>query len=133
MWITVFLLLLVLAAVAYVRLAPVNDDRVHVPVLASEDEDGRGHCVRVTLAFPGLLKRIDEVMRALPRTRVVAGSLSEQKITYMTRSKVIGFPDFTTVQEVDGQIRLYARLRFGRSDMGVNKARTAQVLRKAIG
>ena len=132
MWIWIFVLLVV-AALAYVRLAPVNEDRVHVAVRGAEDEDGQGHCVRVTLAFPGLLKRIDKVMRALPRTTVVAGSVSEQKITYMTRSKVIGFPDFTTVQEVEGQIRLYARLRFGRSDMGVNKARLTHVLRTAIG
>lgn len=132
MWIWIIIALVILA-VAYVRLAPVDEDKVHVPVSASEDEDGKGHCIRVTLAFPGLLKRIDETMRALPRTTVVAGSLSEQRITYMTRSKVVGFPDFTTVQEVDGQIRLYARLRFGRSDMGVNRARLKHVLRTAIG
>ena len=129
-WIIFFL---VVGALAYVRLAPVNEDRVHVPISAREDKDGKGHCLRVTIAFPGLLKRIDEEMRALPRTTVIAGSLSEQRITYMTRSKVIGFPDFTTVQEVDDQIRLYARLRFGRSDIWVNKARLKHVLRKAIG
>lgn len=132
MWIWIIIALLVLA-VAYVRLAPVDEDKVHAPVTASEDEDGKGHCIRVTLAFPGLLNRIDETMRALPRTTVVAGSTHEQRITYMTRSKAIGFPDFTTVQEVDGQIRLYARLRFGRSDMGVNRARLKRVLRTAIG
>ena len=129
-WIIFFL---VVGALVYVRLAPVNEDRVHVPISANEDEDGKGHCLRVTIAFPGLLKRIDEEMRALPRTTVIAGSLSEKRITYMTRSKVFAFPDFTTVQEVDDQIRLYARLRFGRSDIGVNKARLKHVLRKAIG
>ncbi|WP_420012217.1 DUF1499 domain-containing protein [Tateyamaria sp.] len=44
-------------------------------------------------------------------------------MVYRTRSKWIGFPDFTTVEYVDGQIRMFARLRFGRSDLGVNGKR----------
>ena len=132
MWIWIILALVVLAA-AYVRFAPVNEDKAHVSITQSEDEDGKGHCVRVMLAFPGLLKSIDKAMRALPRTDVIAGSVHEQRITYVTRSKVMGFPDITTVQEVDGDIRLYARLRFGRSDMGVNRARLNHIVRASIG
>jgi uncharacterized protein (DUF1499 family) len=53
--------------------------------------------------------------------------VEEGRITYMTRSLVFGFPDYTTVTTVpagDGaQVVAYGRLRFGSSDMGVNRER----------
>jgi len=83
--------------------------------------------VRVVQADPDLLSDLDYTMRSLPRTRLLAGSLEEGRLTYVTRSKWMGFPDYTTIEQVgdqvDEQIRLYGRLRFGRSDMGVNAAR----------
>ena len=44
-------------------------------------------------------------------------------ITYVTRSALFRFPDYTTVRHRDAQIEIYGRLRFGRSDLGVNAAR----------
>jgi len=44
-------------------------------------------------------------------------------ITYVTRSRVFGFPDYTTVRQAGPQLEIYGRLRFGRSDLGVNAAR----------
>ena len=35
----------------------------------------------------------------------------------------MGFPDYTTVQLKDDRLMIWARLRFGRSDLGVNRRR----------
>ena len=57
------------------------------------------------------------------RTEVLAGSPSEGRVTYITRSMWFGFPDYTTVQLEDDGLEIYGRLRFGQSDQGVNRAR----------
>ena len=116
-------LALIVAGVAYVRLAPTDAQAVHCDVDGTEDADGAGHCVRVVDADEGTLARIDAAAMALPRTSRVAGSVAQGHITYVTRSKWVGFPDYTTVQRDGDRIKLFGRLRFGRSDLGVNRAR----------
>ncbi len=72
------------------------------------------------------LVKLDEIIRQTPRTKVFAGSLEAQTITYVTRSRVMGFPDYTTVSIqpiTPSPMVIYGRLRFGSSDLGVNKAR----------
>ena len=69
------------------------------------------------------MARIDAIARATPRTTVLAGSVAEGRITYVTRSRLWGFPDYTTVERSGDRITLFGRLRFGRGDMGVNRAR----------
>ena len=79
--------------------------------------------LRVLQAGPEALKQFDEVARADPARTLVAGSVEDGMVTYITRSKVFGFPDYTTAQQQGAILRIYARLRFGRSDLGVNRAR----------
>jgi len=58
------------------------------------------------------------------------------RITYVTRSRLWGFPDYTTVQVIPGAagatLALHARARFGQSDVGVNRARVER-WRDALG
>ena len=74
-----------------------------------------------------VLEALDAVAGETPRTVRLTGSPGEGRITYVTRSRIWGFPDYTTAAAtpVDGGARLtlLARLRFGGSDMGVNRAR----------
>jgi uncharacterized protein (DUF1499 family) len=69
------------------------------------------------------------VALATPRTRLLAGSVATGKLTYVTRSRLFGFPDYTTVSLLlpeDGgptYLHMFARLRFGLDDLGVNGAR----------
>ncbi len=116
-----------LAMGAYIRLAPSDPVRWHV---APEDaeRDLKGGVVRVVETGPDGLARLDKIARATPRTSVLAGSLEEGMITYITRTKVFGFPDYTTVQQDGDTLRIYARLRFGRKDFGVNRDRVTQWL-----
>ncbi|WP_299626577.1 DUF1499 domain-containing protein [uncultured Tateyamaria sp.] len=122
-YLLVFILVFVISGSLFVRLAPTDARRWHQPVEATESQDLTGGAIRVFEAEPDALARIDAAARALPRTDVIAGSVDDRRVTYRTRSKWIGFPDFTTVEYVDGQIRMFARLRFGRSDLGVNGKR----------
>ena len=122
------LVLVVVAGLAYIRLAPHEVARWHQPIGPAQDADYAGGAVRVTIADDGALARIDAAARTLQRTEVLAGSVDEGRITYVTRSKWMGFPDYTTVEQDGDQVRMYARLRFGRSDFGVNRARLEQLL-----
>lgn len=125
------LLIVVVGAMLYFRLAPTEPSKWHQPVEATQNEDREGGAIRVIKADAATLARIDEAARALPRTTPVAGSVDDGRITYMTRSFVFGFPDFTTVELRDGEIRMHARLRFGRSDFGVNRARLEKLVAAA--
>jgi len=121
------------AALFYIRVSPTDVARWHQPIQGSEDVDLQGGAVRVLPAGATALARVDAAAMALPRTVRLAGSVDQGRITYRTRSKVIGFPDFTTVEYKDGQLKMFARLRFGRSDFGVNAARLKRLQRAAVG
>ena len=108
---------------AYVRLAPSDPERWHVAREIVQDRDSEGGVLRRVETGADGLARLDKVARAWPRTRVLAGSVEEGMITYVTRSAFWGFPDYTTVQQAGEWLKINARLRFGRGDFGVNRAR----------
>ncbi len=136
-WTVVFVVVLaVVVAAAYVRLAPSDPARWHVDPAAAEPGPGRfvvkpdgGDIAGPLLDMPPreALAAFDAVARATPRTRILAGSVGEGRITYVTRSALWGFPDYTTVEAVQAEggsrLAIFARLRFGESDLGVNEAR----------
>lgn len=118
----VVLIILVLGA-AYVRLAPSDPSRWHVAQEIKADRDLEGGVLRRIETGMDGLARLDSTARDWPRTRVLAGSVGEGMITYVTRSAFWGFPDYTTVRQMGEWLEINARLRFGRSDFGVNRAR----------
>ncbi|MDU8926553.1 DUF1499 domain-containing protein [Alisedimentitalea sp. MJ-SS2] len=119
----VFLAVVVLFG-AYVRLAPSDVGRWHVPPKGElRDKDFQNGAIRVVQAGPDGLARMGEIAGGWPRTKLLAGSVAEGMVTYVTRTAFWGFPDYTTVQIGEGQLVLYARSRFGRRDMGVNRDR----------
>jgi uncharacterized protein (DUF1499 family) len=130
-------LLLVLGFAAYVRLAPSDPARWHVAIADPAAPDctvtATEGAARYACRMPGtpaeVLARLDSIALAQPRTTRLAGSAETGRITWVTRSALWGFPDYTTAEAraEEGQTRLdlHARLRFGRGDMGVNAARLA--------
>jgi len=74
-----------------------------------------------------LAAKINKVALARPRTRLLAGAPESGEMTYVTRSRFWGFPDFTSVRVLPSgsgaSFAAFARARFGRSDLGVNRAR----------
>lgn len=132
------LLLLALAAAGlalYVRLAPSDPARWHVdPVGAAAPGDGGVKIAPpdapVFAATPeAVMDALDAVAMATPRVTRLAGSVAEGHVTYVARSRFWGFPDYVTVKvlpepETGGAtLAILSRLRFGGSDLGVNRAR----------
>lgn len=117
------LIVLVLGFAAYVRFSPLPLERWHQTINATADADLAGGAVRILPGDAALFAKFDQEMTNLPRTRVLAGSRETDLITYVTRSAVFGFPDMTTIELQENEIRLFARLRFGASDLGVNRKR----------
>ncbi|MEL6960725.1 MAG: DUF1499 domain-containing protein [Pseudomonadota bacterium] len=128
-------LALLLALALYIRLAPINADRWHktfYPRDLGVYTQVNGCQVVRKVEDDAVLAQLDAIIRATPRTTVVAGRVEDGMITYMTRSRLWGFPDFITVsvgpddrfEGYDGLLlKIDGRLRFGRSDLGVNRAR----------
>ncbi|WP_372885927.1 DUF1499 domain-containing protein [Shimia sp.] len=118
------LVLLFLAAQAYVRLAPSDPALWHVAPRADSDKSFANGVVR---RVPGVgqagFQRLDALILATPRTVLLAGSPAEGMATYVSRTPIMGFPDYTTVITAGDDLLIYGRSRFGRRDLGVNAAR----------
>ncbi|MCV2889257.1 DUF1499 domain-containing protein [Ruegeria aquimaris] len=122
------LAVLVVLGLGWIRLAPSDPARWHQRPEVAADRDMKGGVLRAVTTGPEGLARLDTVVRAAPRTRVLAGSVGQGMVTYVTRSRVFGFPDYTTAWQDGATLRIWARLRFGRSDLGVNRDRVDQWL-----
>ena len=136
----ILLVLLVLAAGAYVRLAPSDPSVWHVYPDNADPRTPDYSSPNSFLAhrsYPDtpdtILKKIDAAAQATARTRLVAGDITSGMVTYLTRSAIWGFPDYTTlIAKADDRggtvLIVHGRARFGYSDLGVNKARVLRWL-----
>jgi len=133
-WIIILVVILVVMLPAYIRFAPVDLTTVHAASypagVGDRDTLGKFHATRqFTTSEADILKAIDTVIMRTQRTKRVAGSVESGIMTYETRSLFWGFPDYTTVwidSTIDGagpHVNIRGQLRFGASDLGVNKAR----------
>ena len=143
--------LLALALVLYIRLAPMTAERWHLdPATAARPATPNAHILRDDdgdAPAPILPAPPDAVAQALetvagqePRVTRLAGSAAEGHVTYVQRSRLIGYPDAISIRltaEGDGtRVELFSRSRFGYSDGGVNAARVSRwmgALRDALG
>ncbi|SLN18245.1 DUF1499 domain-containing protein [Roseisalinus antarcticus] len=131
------LVLLAVAGLAYIRLAPSDPERWHVDPSASSAPgrggwkvapEGGNQAAPVWAADPAeVLAAVDAVAMATPRTTRLAGSVADGRISYVTRTRIMGFPDYTTVTARSAPggatLTMLARQRFGSDDLGVNRAR----------
>jgi hypothetical protein len=144
-----FILIIALVFVAlqaYVRLMPTAAARWHVDPFAAADPaktGGRLILRAADLPFENgaqALGAAQDQMLLLARTKRIAGRVEDGRITFVTRSKFWGFPDYTTIGMRAGgagnetseegaqyQIAMLARQRFGLADMGVNMARLKRI------
>ena len=130
------ILLVGVVALAYVRLAPTEPERWHKQAYPSgmgERLGKKSYVWREAVEGDGAaqLQAMVDVVARTPRTTVVAGSVDARQITFVSRSQVFGFPDYTTIGVYEGRVEdgvqvyfeIYARARFGGSDLGVNAKR----------
>ena len=118
----------VTGVLGYVRLAPTEAEQWHQPIEATEDTDLASGAIRVVGAQNGAFETLETELKGMERTTLLAGSRSEAHVTYVTRSKWFGFPDYTTLEQSGETVKMFGRLRFGRKDFGVNAARLQKLM-----
>lgn len=144
------LLVVFIAVVAWVRFAPNDPARWHVdPAVITKTAKPNQFLMRDGADAPAeifdlppeeLAAAFHKIALAQPRVTVLAEDSSDFWITYEQRSKLMGYPDFISVRIIpvaDGKsaVQIYSRSRFGKSDLGVNKARVTHwlgLLRAAV-
>lgn len=128
-------LVVVIGAQAVVRLAPADLAVWHVDPLTVTKPGKPNHWLMapggdapafaVALPPEQTAAQIDALALATPRTKRLTGQGAH--VTYVTRSRLWGFPDYTSIAitptATGSQITAFARARFGYSDMGVNRVR----------
>lgn len=144
--ITAFGIVAALGLLAYIRLAPSDPAVWHIsPVTAAAV--GQGSCLdaivtqtngaRVaclsTDSPESFLSRLDAIALATPRTNRFAGTPQVGRITWITRTALMGYPDYTTAEvtltPTGTRLDIHARQRFGAGDWGVNAARLSAWLK----
>ncbi len=122
-------MLLVAAAQALFRLAPLPAARLSAKPGPMDEGvhpmTGGVKIVRPLAELPqGAFVKLLKITADTPRTERIG--MSETPATFVTRSKLWGFPDITTIWVADGDLHLYSHLVFGKGDLGVNAARAAR-------
>ncbi len=135
---TWIILALIVAMVLWVRVAPSDATQWHVDPETVEKgarpnqylmRDGQDTDSMIFDMEPAdLAAKFDQIALAQPKVSVLAGRAEDGHVTYVQRTNLMAYPDYISVKitaENGGKSRLsiYSRSRFGRSDLGVNKAR----------
>ena len=135
--------LAVIGAAVYFRSVSMPPERWHVdpsavtPPASPNFELRTGERAPVFDVTPDVMAaRIDAIATA-EGAGMIAGDLAEGHMTYVARSRLMGFPDAISVRLVpvgEGtRLEIYSRSRFGYSDMGVNAARVERWIAAARG
>jgi hypothetical protein len=143
-WIIGAALIAAVGLLAYIRLAPSDPEVWHVDLgQPGYQPPGNGHafCIRPDNRYgpiagdpAALLAQLDALALATPRTVRLAGSVEEGRITWVTRSALMGYPDYTTAQVLAGpSLCILGRQRFGSADLGVNAARIGGWVQSLLG
>ena len=124
----ILLVLLVLAAMAYVRFTPGNAGSAVAPPNAAQPGDypaeGGFYAVRALHDLPGdVLAQLEHRISAEPRVARLSGGPDNLAMVYETRSRIWAFPDINTIWVKDGNLHLHAHLVYGRKDFGANQRR----------
>ncbi|MCC5956975.1 MAG: DUF1499 domain-containing protein [Natronohydrobacter sp.] len=140
--VVIALIVLVVGVMAWIRLVPSDPARWHEdPRLVSRPTSPNFHLIRMVggdemprvfqMSPEALAAQLDEVARA-DGAEMIAGSLAAGHMTYLSRTPLMGYPDYTSILiEPAGEgamLLAFARSRFGHSDLGVNRARITRWL-----
>ena len=131
---TAFAIMAALGPLAYIRLAP-SDASWHVipanvPMSTRPNHwlvspNSYDQPVMILAPPDAVAARLAAIAMATPRTKLLAGQ--GRHTTWITRSAIMGYPDYTTVliapTATGSEVTIYARSRFGHSDFGVNRTR----------
>ena len=122
MKIMIILAVIAAAVLAFVQLSHVRIGQKHdIPAVAEDITTAGGFtAIRpLTAAANDVIARIEKVAQETPRTT----KLSDDPLRFVTRSRLMGFADVTTIAVRDEHLVIHAHLTVGAIDLGVNKAR----------
>lgn len=146
--ITYIVAAVIIFMILWVRFAPVGGDEWHVDPETVEKgirpnqylmRDGQDADSRVfDMSVQELAQKFDDVALSKPDVTRLAGSVADGWVTYVQRTKVMRYPDYISVKVTDAgggksRLSIYSRSRYGRSDLGVNKARITNWLAAVSG
>ena len=130
------ILILAVSAAVYFRLVSMPVAVWHVDPAGAAPLDSPNFELRQGAEAPLIPAPIAEVAARLDAVaaeegaQVIAGAASEGFVTYVARSRLMGYPDAISIRLTeDGdatRVDIFSRSRFGYSDMGVNAARVAR-------
>lgn len=135
------LLLLPIALLLYIRLTPMSADRWHVDPLVAErpttpnaylQRDDGGDAPALILQAPParVAESLEQMLANAPRVTRLAGRASQGWVTYVQRSRIMGYPDAISIRLTPvgdaTRVDIFSRSRFGYGDGGVNAARVTR-------
>ncbi len=135
--VVIALIVLAVGVMGWIRLAPSDPARWHEdPRLVTRPTSPNFHLIRMVggdemprvfqMTPEALAAQIDQIART-DGAELIAGSLASGHMTYLSRTRLMGYPDYTSILiEPAGEgamLLAFARSRFGHSDLGVNHAR----------
>ena len=130
---TLYTLLAALIGLVAIRLIPVDTEAFHEDPALPEKRRSEVRLIgreapRYSVEADAVLEAFQRIATADFNTRLVEGSAEEGMMTFVSRSLVFGFRDFTTVKAVDeaggAKLSIFARPRANVYDWGVNKKRS---------
>ncbi len=137
--IAILLVASVIGVLAYIRLAPSSAGVWHVDPLTAKMPKtpnafilrpgyGKKQVPEFAVSATVLAQKFDAMVMSEPRVSQLAGSVAELWVTYLVRTKWMGYPDYVSVKfvaisENRSTLAIFSRSRFGKSDLGVNRAR----------
>ncbi len=143
------LLLLVAGALLFVRFATHDPALWHADPLTAptpgtpnswrvvppgQSPGAAGQVSPIYRATPAeLMAAFDRIALSKPDTERLAGSVDDGFVTYVQRTPLVKYPDYISVKAIDigegkSALAILSRSRFGKSDLGVNKARITEWL-----
>ena len=118
----ILVLVFLLLVTIYARLAPVRPTAKHdIPQTADDIDTMAGFTAvrKITGDADDVLARLTRIILATPRTT----PLSDAPLRFVTRSRVMAFPDIATVEIRGDSLFIHSHLTIGKSDVDVNKTR----------
>jgi len=122
----ILLLIVIAAALIWIRYAPSDPDRWHVDPADTSDESVRSYRLigqdapRYAGETEDVLEAMSAIVLAEPNIHVLDGDAAEGMITFVARSPVLGFPDYLTFKAVaEGaltKLSVASRARFRASE-----------------
>lgn len=140
----VFVLVFLLVVSVFIRLAPMHPDQWHVDPSSATPPNSPNYALLIGENAPVVSGSVQDLSARVAQIaqdngwQVIGGDAQAGFVTYVTRSRVFGFPDAISIKlsaaqsEGDAErsrIEIFSRSRFGYDDLGANEEHVAKLLR----